>query len=318
MPHGKVTQESVQRAQVELEQFDRHYWKPKDGDNLIRIMPPWDPDGDVWYIRSAQHFNVGPGDKSFACARESDPAADCFLCDLARELAATGDPADKEEADDMRAARRWLINVVDLRAVDRGLQVWPAGINAWRELLSYFADDQWGVDIADPEVGYNVRVNKTGSGKYNTRYAVRVAKDPSVFPYPELLDDLHNPAESVVFSDSDTMRAAYEGLSGNRGAPELPEDDFGEDEPTVAVEAPAGFGDFGDEDEQEPAPPTSGASARATAAPRPPARAAGAVRGTASVPPASGTPRPLPRPVAAASGGDAPVRRVRRVLGQEE
>jgi hypothetical protein len=229
MSYGKT---NVNKAQEELDRVRRSeqgVWKPKDGDNLIRIMPPWDENVDTFFVQGGAHFNVGPQGKVFSCPRQSDNSAECYLCDLVDQLG-SGDEADREEAKDLRVRRSWMVNVVDLKDPGAGVKVWKAGVKAFKQLLEYIEDPDYG-DITDPETGYNIKVMKSGKD-LNTEYTIRCAKNPSAFEHTDLLDALIDLSTFLNYEPEATMAAAYNGVD----APD-------EDEETAPVAEEAFDGD---------------------------------------------------------------------------
>jgi len=308
MGYGKT---NVGRAQEELDRIkrsERGRWKPKDGDNLIRIMPPWSEDVDTFFVQGGSHFNVGPQGKIFSCPQQADNSAECFLCDLVERLDA-GDEADREEAKDLKVRRSWMVNVVDLKDPDAGVRVWAAGVKAFKQLLEYIEDADYG-DVTDPNEGYDVKVTKSGKGM-NTEYNVRCAKNPTKFKYPDLLDGLTDLESFLTYESADAMEAAFNGVDAPDEGEEVgPEPEFDGDET-----APPGF----DEEETEEAAeeePTAEAEEVEEPAPAPVRRPAPAARPAAPRPPVSAATRPIkpaarpipPKPPA--SGGA-----VRRALG---
>jgi hypothetical protein len=78
------------------------------------------------------------------------------------------------------------MNIVDLDDLEAGVQIFPAGREVLRQLLTYFVDPDWG-DLTDPDKGYDVVIEKAGSG-LQTSYTVRPRKNSTPIPDKSLLE----------------------------------------------------------------------------------------------------------------------------------
>lgn len=111
------------------------YWKPKNGDNRFRLLPPWTdkgPNGEQFWREIFMHFGVtdftAPDpDNTFSvpCPKETPGAAlalgleegakiTCPICEAISKLRQSDDPADIEMAKQSRAKSRVYSNVIDL------------------------------------------------------------------------------------------------------------------------------------------------------------------------------------------------------------
>ena len=315
MGYGKTNIDKARNEADRIRRSEHGIWKPKDGENSIRVMPPWSDDVDTFFVQGGAHFNVGPQGKVFSCPRQADSSAECWLCDLVERLDA-GDEADRQEAADLRVRKSWMVNVVDLKDPGAGVRVWKAGVKAFKQLLEYIEDPDYG-DITDPDAGYNIKVTKSGKN-LNTDYLVRCAKNPSAFDFPEMLDELNDLEAFLNYEPAETMEAAFNGLD----AP----DDGDENDPTPEEfdgdeNAPPGFDEEETEEAVEEEEPAAAAEEEAEAPapvrrPAPVARPAAASRPAAPRPPASAATRPIkpaarPIPPKPPAAGGA----VRRALG---
>jgi len=96
------------------------FWKPADGKNEIRIMPPWSADkpyaGQFWR-EVAQHWNISEEQRSPVLCPKNTPDldGDCPICEYVEELRAHKDNVSAQEiAKNLRAKFAYFINVVDL------------------------------------------------------------------------------------------------------------------------------------------------------------------------------------------------------------
>lgn len=110
-------------------------WKPKEGENHIRVLPPWTsdgPNGDQFWREVYTHFGVtdfeAPDADSamrMACPKETPGAAElqgleadskmvCPICEAVAKLRQSQDPADIEMAKNSRAKTQIMSNIIDL------------------------------------------------------------------------------------------------------------------------------------------------------------------------------------------------------------
>ena len=229
------------------------FWKPSEGKNVIRLMPPWAEEGDsaeLFYREVYIHWNVPPGaeDQTFMLCPKKMDLGRCYVCDQVDELYGSRDPADIELAKEIRSRQRFFSNVIDLNDVggkDPKVQVWSYGPMIFDDLIGYFCDSEYG-DITDPDEGFNITIERTGVSR-DTSYKVRLSRHSSSFSdndfdegsvYAALkdLDQLELIGESYQLLEYDAQQAKYEGdeVSNQIGYEddddELDEDEFDEDE----------------------------------------------------------------------------------------
>lgn len=212
----------MKEKEEELKKQGGQFWGPKDGKNKIRIAPPQEG-MEEFFAEGGFHYKVGPEEKSFPCPRLGQERPDCFLCNKTTDLD-KGDEDDKAEAKEIRANKRYIIPIIDLMDKDEDgkvkgpIQFWLAGSTAFKQVISYFTDDQYG-DISDPDTGYNLTVSKSGKGM-KTEYEVRADKNDSLWPpeLDDLIDDLPNPWDLLNYATNDEMESAYDGTGGGGSA----------------------------------------------------------------------------------------------------
>lgn len=165
------------------------FWKPENGVNKIRILPPW-ADGGVnegmFYRELYIHWNIPPGaeSQSFAvCTRKTEGAdGKCYLCDEVDRLYSGGSPEDIQIAKEIRSRQRFFSNVIDMNDTedDMGnpkIQIFAYGPKIFEGMLAYFCDSEYG-DLTDPDDGFVVIIEREGKGR-DTTYQVRCSRNPS-------------------------------------------------------------------------------------------------------------------------------------------
>jgi hypothetical protein len=108
------------------------FWKPKNGDNTVRVMPPWlnpghDPDFEVppavefydgqFWRQVAQHWNVSEDQKGPILCPKQTPGLSgaCPICEFVAELRQDkSDTKAQALVKEIRAKTTYLLNVVDV------------------------------------------------------------------------------------------------------------------------------------------------------------------------------------------------------------
>ena len=148
----------------------------KDGDNVLRILPPtskyFSEDIDFFAYKMLVHYNVGPeGSPPVACPRTSDKKGQvptrCPICETARRL--RRNPAMKELASDIGQRTRYIMNVVDMEHPERGVQVCEVGPSIYDVIFEVATDRDYG-DILDLKIGRNFKITLTPSSRSKTGY----------------------------------------------------------------------------------------------------------------------------------------------------
>lgn len=271
MAYGKPSREAVESAQVG---GGAEFWNPADGENRIRVMPPWSEDaGEFWFI-TATHFNVGPDERPVPCPVASGIRESCYVCRLVKKLA-RGEDDEKSDAEAMGARPRYLLNIVDLGNPQNGVQVWPAPKSIFRQLKKFWLNEEDYGDFTSLVDGFDILVEKTGSG-LNTRYDANPTK-PKKFPSETLLNhrnasvaelyqaladeeyELPNLSQVQSFISDEEMERVFKGLSSGRARTEKASDNGNGDgeEPeekprTTRRPVPAEEPEEGEEPEEEP------------------------------------------------------------------
>jgi hypothetical protein len=154
-------------------------WKPKQGDNLIRFLPPTWPKPDHYGYSAWTHGWIGPDQGSYLCLYKMQKKP-CPICVMAQKFKAAG---DEEEARHHNASERVVTWVLDRDGDDsyKPLLFNMSGTMD-REILALCRDRRnnaviW---VDNPDEGFDVSFQRTGSGKIGTKYgAYLIARDPS-------------------------------------------------------------------------------------------------------------------------------------------
>ncbi|KKN68967.1 hypothetical protein LCGC14_0446520 [marine sediment metagenome] len=197
------------------------FFTPPAGKSHIRLLPPHDDAEGRVIVRGGNHW---VGGRSVSCPIAFNVEDSCWLCSRAEELALSGDKRNEAEARDVQVKIRFFANVINPNDVDKGIMVWEFGRQVYDQILKYMGDPDYG-DVSDTDEGYDLVVEKEGTGK-KTRYSIRARRKPSgldndilalIDEDSEALKDLRNVR---TFLDDDEMMELYEGAED-----ELPDEE---------------------------------------------------------------------------------------------
>lgn len=142
-------------------------WRPADGENVIRILPPtWDEHDhygyDIWV-----HSYVGPDKSTYLCPQKmlNKP---CPICKAQREAHNAGEEEDAKQLQPTRRVAVWLLD----RDADRPMPVlWTMSWSQDRDIAALCQNKRTGkvLLIDHPNHGYDILFSRTGKG-LNTRY----------------------------------------------------------------------------------------------------------------------------------------------------
>ena len=119
----------------------QNFWRPKDGDNVIRILPARaDAPAHVnYHLHFAKHImQYGNDWEFFVCMQETYGKPDP-VCDKRRELLTLakkmGDEKLKNEAGRFRTSRFGLFNIVDMADEKKGVQLYECSYVVWLTIV---------------------------------------------------------------------------------------------------------------------------------------------------------------------------------------
>ncbi len=123
------------------------FWRPQDGENVIRILPS--PDEDPF---KEHHFHYNLGNRSgFLCPKRNF-GDDCPVCNFATKLFNEGSQESVQQAKNLFARQRFFSPVLVRGQETEGVKVWGYGKTVYETLLSLVLNPDYG-DITDPQEG---------------------------------------------------------------------------------------------------------------------------------------------------------------------
>lgn len=205
------------RSEGGKSQFDSYIrdnvkmFKPKNGDNVIRILPPtWDnPEHfglDLWV-----HYNVGPDNQAYLCAHKMK-GEQCPICD---ERAKALENNDSEYADQLKPTKRVAVWMIDRNDEKEGPILWTMPWTIDRDICKLVVDKRTGevLPIDHPEEGYDIEFERKGQQQRTEYIGIAIARRSSDLGDDKWLDYIEkNPITDLVqYFDYDHIMRAFAG-----------------------------------------------------------------------------------------------------------
>ncbi len=155
------------------------FWKPKQGDNLIRLLPGVGEMNDIFWVEKGSHFiELGSNNwKTWICP-EFTAGEPCPICEYVRALYNTGDKGDKTLADDLRMTKAYSVNLIDRKNEDKGVQIYNGKVTVMRQWAALIGDPEYGDLIVDVDDGLDMTITRAGAGRQTT-YTVTARRNES-------------------------------------------------------------------------------------------------------------------------------------------
>lgn len=149
-------------------------YKPKEGDNCVRILPGTWGESDWDYVIYS-HYNVGPDNGRYLCLDKMEKGS-CPICDAMLES------VDEDEKDGLKPVKGAVCWVIDRDNQKTGPQLWAIPFTKVRnEIHSRSVDRKTraAILIDDPEEGYDIQFHRKGTDERTTYSAVELDREPS-------------------------------------------------------------------------------------------------------------------------------------------
>lgn len=189
-------------------------WKPNDGDNRIRILPPTWKNPEHFGYDIYVHYGVGADRGQYLDLHKMKGEADP-INEEREKFKSSMDPDNKDDQKylkELEAKRRVGIYLIDRDHEKEGVQFWAAPWTIDRDIVKVSVDKDSGevLPIDHPEDGYDITFEKTGS-KDRTEYnGVAIARRSSPLGKDSWLEfAVENPIPEILqyFSYEDIAKA---------------------------------------------------------------------------------------------------------------
>lgn len=223
---NKRTAEDInKKAKESTKDYDSIYqpglpvFKPKEGDNLIRILPSGDEDDPDWDLTVQTHYNVGADNARYLCLSKMKEEP-CPVCAVIEKL------EDEEERDQIRVGKGCAVWIIDRDNEKAGPQLWSMPFTKVRnEIYTRSVDKKTKTPILvdDPEEGYDISFTRKGTGTTTAYSGVEVDRDPSPLHENEKIQERwleyiseHPLKEVLNFHDADHIEKVLMGQADRK------------------------------------------------------------------------------------------------------
>lgn len=200
-------------------------FRPKEGDNLIRILPPTWEDAEHYGHEIWCHYGIGPDGDSFLDLQKMTGEADPIEEERMRALQEN----DKEYANKLQSKKRVAVYIIDRDEEEKGIQLWSMPWSMDADITTLAVDKRTGevLDIDDPEEGYDVEFTKTGQGIKTQYGGIAIARKSTPLDNDEALEEaVEMPIpETFVYYDYEEIEKAF-----NAGGSAYDDDEDEDDE----------------------------------------------------------------------------------------
>lgn len=188
------------------------FWKPANGKNTIRILPPWTDEGPMagqFFREVHQHWNVAENSGPVLCPAKTPHASDdksCPICEFTEQLKSRKSDVEAQDLyKKLRAKLAYLMSVVDMgdpiytakdisewkkerpdsdcpfEVGDPKVQCYAATSTIAEQVMNIVVVNE--MDITDAEAGYNIVLTKIpNKDPFKTRYTVTSELKPTRAP----------------------------------------------------------------------------------------------------------------------------------------
>lgn len=210
-------------------------YRPKGGDNAIRILPPtWD-DPDHYGYTVFIHGYVGADQSSYLCLnKNAGGGGGCPICAASAEAKAAG---EEDEAKALQPSKRYLTWIIDRNDDNPHPIVYSMSWTIDRDIAALCTNKKTGsvILIDHPDEGYDVSFSRQGEG-LKTRYVgMQIDREPSPISDDEKEQDewieyiQENPLPSILkFHDASHLEKIIQGTAPSKDE-DLDDEDEGDE-----------------------------------------------------------------------------------------
>lgn len=176
------------------------YWNPKEGKNVIRILPAWTTKGvhaGKFFFRAFLHYGFraeGRG-RAYPCLQMFDEHAACPACEFIDVLKEEGSEESTNLSRRLRRQARYYVNLIDRRTPTE-VKIYGMRRRQMQTLRGYLQDPDYG-DVTDPKEGRDVIIDRTGAG-LQTQYEIRIRPKTSEIDMEGWEEKLHKLHKEVI------------------------------------------------------------------------------------------------------------------------
>jgi hypothetical protein len=166
------------RAELDASGGSANFMSLKEGKNIVRFLPPLMGQTRPFKTVIQHYIKRAVGNQLVIVCPQQMAKQRCPVCEKIKILAGSRSRADQELAKTYSARRRIFANVIDRSDPEKGPQILGFGKMIQDDLVSIREDPNAGGDFCDPKVGFDIVIERTGSGM-QTKYSVSASRSDS-------------------------------------------------------------------------------------------------------------------------------------------
>jgi hypothetical protein len=153
-------------------------FKPRSGENRIRILPPTFDGAEYWGREVWVHYGIGAEGKSSYLCLNKNHGEPCPFCEESNEAQREG---ESEYAKTLAPKKRMAIWLIDRKEASKGPQLWlaPAGFDKDVAKRSIDKRTKALLSPCDVDEGYDVYFDCNGTGARTKYESVELDREPS-------------------------------------------------------------------------------------------------------------------------------------------
>ena len=190
-------------------------FKPHDGSNRIRILPPTFEDPSDFALTLQVHYSIGADEQTYLCRKMLGDDEECAICDEQKRLSKEG---EADDASSFKAKKRKALWLIDRKADTADPLFWAMPFGTWKDTVLVCKDEDGEViELDHPEEGHDILFNKEGA-QLKTKYTgIRLGKQRPIVSDEDDIEKIlsfiqENPLnEALVFFDNEYLQSILEG-----------------------------------------------------------------------------------------------------------
>lgn len=189
----------------------------KEGTIRVRVLPVG---VENEFVQEVTQFYLGAEIKGVYSPNTFDEP--CAIYDKFKELKESSEEGDKELAKSLSPKKKYLMPVIiykDLKGKEvdeeKGVTMVQITGELYQEIIDLYLDeDEWG-DMTDVDNGYDLKLTRTGTGRFDTKYSVSACKNTALKPKFAREVDLDALIKSIIPTYEETQEKLEAFLSGS-------------------------------------------------------------------------------------------------------
>lgn len=228
-------------------------WRPKQGDNNIRILPPTWEDAEHYAYDVFVHRSIGPDNSMYLCPLKMK-VGQCPICEAAKEAETAG---EADEAKALKAGKQTWMWIIDRDEDKPNPVMFMASWTIDRDIAAITYNKKTGkvLHVDHPDEGYDIQFRREGQALKTKYFGFQIDRDATPIDDSDKVQDEilafieENPVPSVLnFFDEDYLEKVLSGTAQKK------DEDLDEDDVKPKKKGRARDDDDDEEEEEEEKP----------------------------------------------------------------